>query len=60
MTSSASSGIWPWDWALYGLSRLLVGELGLSALPVGMALLALFLVLVFLVDGRFLIRRRRV
>ncbi|WP_295413993.1 polysaccharide biosynthesis C-terminal domain-containing protein [uncultured Thiodictyon sp.] len=43
---------------LYGLSRAMVGGLAWHPLPVGASLLALFLALVFLIDGRALIRRR--
>jgi O-antigen/teichoic acid export membrane protein len=43
---------------LYGASRVLVGGLGWGPLPVGLALLALFFALVFVADGRALIRRR--
>uniref|UniRef100_UPI0025F9FB61 lipopolysaccharide biosynthesis protein n=1 Tax=uncultured Thiodictyon sp. TaxID=1846217 RepID=UPI0025F9FB61 len=46
--------------ALYALSRLMVGGMGWGALPVGFSLLALFLALVFLIDGRTLIRRPQV
>lgn len=44
--------------ALYGLSRLLVTELALAPLLVGALLLALYLALVWLVDGRALLRHR--
>ncbi len=44
--------------ALYGVSRVLVGGLGWGSLPVGLALLALFFTLVFVADGRALIRSR--
>ena len=43
---------------LYGASRVLVAGMGWGALPVGFALMALFFVLVFVADGRVLIRRR--
>jgi len=43
---------------LYGASRVLVAGMGWGALPVGFALMALFFVLVFVADGRALIRRR--
>jgi len=36
----------------------LVAGMGWGALPVGFALMALFFVLVFVADGRALIRRR--
>jgi O-antigen/teichoic acid export membrane protein len=45
--------------ALYGASRLMVGGLGWNPLGVGGLLLALFLALVFVVDGRLLRRRHK-
>jgi O-antigen/teichoic acid export membrane protein len=44
--------------ALYGASRLMVGGLDWSPPGVGGLLLALFLALVYIVDGRTLLRRR--
>ena len=43
---------------LYGASRVLVGGLGWDPLPVGLLLLALFFALVYVIDGRPLIRGR--
>jgi O-antigen/teichoic acid export membrane protein len=44
--------------ALYGASRLMVGGLDWNPPGVGGLLLALFLALVYIVDGRTLLRRR--
>jgi hypothetical protein len=43
--------------ALYGASRVLVDALDFNALVIGTLLLALFLALVFLIDGRPLLKR---